>query len=424
MRYAVTSKELTVTQLQNEIKRSGGRNLKVASASKQVFCDLNDVAVGRLKSLGCSTTKVGGVRAVVALPVIAPPTPVAGVPTYSPAELTWAIGLEDLRSLTDPPLYGGGINVAVVGTGIRETHVRIKGRIVFSKNYTTDPMKDGFDHDTGVCDIIVTAAPLCGILNLKVLSNKGQGSEEDVALAIDDCISFWDTKPNIAPTVINLSLGGPDENDPSNPLRVACRAAIDKGIFIFASAGNGGPAPYSITSPACEKYVIAVGSANYEPFVVSGFSSRGPTLEGLIKPDAVLFGEDIAVASSESDTAVAAKSGTSFATPFGSAMGVLYHEGAYRQAILKEAVLGVPAAEIYYVPADEMIDNYFPLICLKPTDVSPGKDNSYGCGLPYGPLVYKALVPAPALEVPTMLTGLMVIGMMAMMMGTITKGIK
>ena len=64
--------------------------------------------------------------------------------------------------------------------------------------------------------------------------------------------------------------------------------------------------PGTINCPACEQYVMAVGSAHYLPesntFVVSDFSSRGPTQEGLVKPDVVLFGEDIVVASSQSDT--------------------------------------------------------------------------------------------------------------------------
>ncbi|GAI80043.1 unnamed protein product, partial [marine sediment metagenome] len=139
------------------------------------------------------------------------------------------------------------------------------GRVIYRKNYTSDPMQDGFDHDTGVCSIALTMAPLCNILNLKALDNKGVGTDEDVTLAIDDCISLHDTDPDIAPSVINLSLGAPDDANPDNPLRVASRAAIDRGIWVLASAGNSGPAPYSITCPACEQYVLAIGAVQYLP---------------------------------------------------------------------------------------------------------------------------------------------------------------
>lgn len=421
MRYSVISKGLPISQLQDEVKRCGGRNLKVASASRQIFCDLDDFGVTKLRAAGCSVSKIGGVRATVLPPIITPPIPIAAAPVYSPEELTWAIGLEELRYLAEPPLYGEGVNVAIIGTGIRETHKRISGRVMYSKNYTADPMRDGLDHDTGVCDIIITVAPLCNILNLKVLNDKGEGTEEDVALAIDDCITLFDTNPDIAPTVINLSLGGPDDGNPSNPLRVACRAAIDRDIFIFASAGNAGPAPYSVTCPACEQYVFAIGSARYEPFGISDWSSRGPTQEGLIKPDAILFGENIVMASSKSDIATIAKSGTSFAAPFGSAMAALYHEGAYRQAMWKEAVLGIPAGVIYYVPVDEMIDDYLPLICLKPEDTPLGKDSVHGYGLPYGPLAYRILTEVPVPDISAILTPILGIALLGMVIAPMTK---
>lgn len=427
MRYSVVSKGLTILQLQVEVVKYGGRNLKVATASKQVFADLDVVGITKLQALGCSVNKIGGVRAVVLPPVVAPPAPIAGIPIYRPEDLILTIGLEELRSATDPPLYGEGMNLAIIGTGIRETHKKINGRVIYRKNYTTSPMSDGFDHDTGVCDIVLTVAPLCNILNLKVLDDDGQGSEEDVAIAIDDCILLWDTNPTIAPTVINLSLGGPDEGNPNNPLRVACRAAIDKGIWVLASAGNGGPIPYSVTCPACEQYVFAVGSTRYEPFIVSDFSSRGPTMEGLIKPEAVMFGENISMASSTSDIVTVAKSGTSFAVPFCSGMALLYQEGVRRQALTTIQLVELPPTEIYYVSSEEIIDTYLRRLCIKPQGISAGKDYDYGYGLPYGPLMRQAILAAPLLDISTILQSVMpIIGlaMLGMIIVPMMKGIK
>ena len=45
----------------------------------------------------------------------------------------------------------------------------------------------------------------------------------------------------MAPSVINLSLGTEDDGDPDDPVRVACRAAIQQGIWVIAGAGNDGP---------------------------------------------------------------------------------------------------------------------------------------------------------------------------------------
>lgn len=424
MRYAVISKALSISQLQAEVQKCGGRNLKVAPASKQIFCDLSDESVAKLRAAGCSVSKVGGVKAIVMPPIVAPPTPIAAIPTYRAEELIWAIGLEEMRSITDPPLYGSGMNLAIIGTGIRETHRKINGRVIYSKNYTSAPMRDGFDHDTGICDIALTLAPQCNILNLKVLNDKGEGTEEDVAVAIDDCISLQDTNPDIAPSVINLSLGGPDDGNPDNPLRVACRAAIDREIWVSASAGNGG-APYTITCPACEKYVFATGSVSYEPFAISNFSSRGPTMEGLIKPDAVMFGENISMASSESDTAITAKSGTSFATPFNSGIAILYREGVIRVVTYPgEIPPGIIMAGQKLVPVDEIIDNYLPNMCVKPQGVVLAKDNDYGSGLVWGPLVYRMVTVRPLLDISTMLTPILTLAMLGMIIVPMTKELK
>jgi len=435
MRYAVISGRLTITELQLEVKRCGGKNLKVANASKQVFCDLDQSAVGKLKARGCVVSLIGGTRATVMPPIVTPPIPAAAIPTYSPEDLIWATGLEDSRHLIEPPLYGEGFNIAIIGTGIRETHEKIYGRVIYSKNYTTDPMRDGFNHDTGVASIITTVAPLCNILNLKVLNNKGEGTEEELTLAIDDCLVMYDNREVITPLVLNLSLGAPDNGNPNSPLRIACRAAIQRGIWIAAAAGNGGPSPSTILSPACERYVFAVGSAKYDtPFDVSDFSSRGPTKEGIVKPEALMFGENIIVASSESDTATIAKSGTSFSTPFMSAAALLYNEGWLKVRYVGEPFPSMwtgrfPELEVLEAPPsiDVIIDRYLGQVSTKPQGVTLGKDNDYGYGIIAGELVAASLGVVPVTDISTMLSSLMPIfglGILGAVMTPMIKAMK
>ncbi len=429
MRYSIIG--ATVQQ----VKSVGGTDIKESRRIGIIFATLRDEQAARLRSLGCRVDQVGKVQATIMPPIVAPPVPVAAAPTYSPEELIYASGLEALRAITDPPLYGEGYTLAIVDTGIRESHERIGGRVVYSKNYTSDPMRDGFNHGSGVCSIALAVAPLANILNLKVLNDKGEGNEEDVVLAIDDCIDFYDTQPEIAPWAINLSLGAPDDGNPNNVLRVACRAAIERGIWVIASAGNGG-APMTITNPACEEYVFAIGSSKYLPeereFVVSGFSSRGPTKEGLVKPDTLMFGEDIVVASSSSDTATIAKSGTSFATPFGSGLTLLYFEGALRVGGVSYPGVVPPSIHPELPPGtmttvENMLDLYLGNVCVKPAGVAAGKDYDYGYGLPVGVQVAELLGLRPAVEIPEILSSLMplvVIGMLGMMMGAMSRGLK
>ncbi len=416
MRYSIIG--ATVEQ----VRSVGGTDVREARSAGIIFATLTDAQAGQLRALGCKVTEVGKVSAAVI-----PPAPVIGVATYSPEQMVWVAGLDDLRQrLTRPPLYGEGFNLAIVDSGIRETHERIRGRVVYSQNFTLDPMMDGFDHGTGNASIAVAVVPLCNILNIKVLDNAGKGNEEDVVMGIDHVISLLDTRPELAPHVINLSLGGPDDGNPYNPLRVACRAAIERGIWVSAAAGNSGPRPGTIMSPACEKYVFATGSARYEPvsrtFDVSSWSSRGPTKEGLTKPDALFFGEDIVIASSASDTATFAKSGTSFSTPFNSGIAILYHEGVLRYHGV-EYPGGIPPGlhpEItWLITIQELIDKYLQGICTKPQGAPTAKDDDYGCGLPFGPLVAQAIGVKPAVDLSAVLAGFVGVTMMGMMVRVI-----
>lgn len=409
-----------------QVKSVGGTDIKEARRTGIIFATLTKEQTDRLRFMGCRVDQVGKVKPALMPPIVAPPVPVAAAPVYSPEQLVWAAGFEDIRGITEPPLYGSGFSLAIVDSGILETHEKINGRVIYRKNYTSDPMRDGFNHGTGVCSIALSVVPLCNILNLKVLDDKGSGSEEDVVLAIDDCISLHDTQPEIAPWIINLSLGCPDTGNPNEPLRVACRAAIERGIWVSAAAGNAGPESGTILSPACEKYVFATGSCKLEPFVISEFSGRGHTKEGLIKPDAVFFGEDILMASSASDTATIAKSGTSFSTPFSSGVAIMFHEGAIRYGRVEypgEVPPGIYPEMVGLISMEELIDVYLQGICVKPEGSPAVKDNSLGYGMPFGSLMAQAVGFVPAVDISALLAPVMVIAMLGMITATMGKSL-
>jgi len=238
-----------------------------------------------------------------------------------------------------------------------------------------------------------------------------------------------ESESEFAPHIINLSLGTEDTGDPSEPLRVICREAIDRGIWVNAAAGNYGPDPRTIMSPACEKYVFATGSIGYEPMRVSAFSSRGPTREGLVKPDSVFYGENIRMASSLGDTAEIAKSGTSFATPFCTGIAVLYQEGVLRYGGVEYVtpIAGLDPELRYLISIQEVIDKYLARITVKPReDALPGKDYSYGYGMPFGTLMQGQFVARPLLDLTQIVqpvSAMMAMGMMGMMVrGALDNG--
>ncbi len=403
-----------------QIKAAGITGVKSTRSGSVAFADLSKAQIDKLSAQGFSVEPVAKVKTGAIGPVVSVPVPKTGEATYSPQELVVATGFEEMRDLTVPPLYGDGMVVAIIGTGIRRTHELVNGKVIYVKNYTTSPLGDGFDHDTGVASILLAMAPNCSIIDLKVLGTSGEGTTEEVIDAIDDCIALRDERSEFAPHMINMSLGTADMGNPNDPLRVMCREAIENGLWIAAAAGNDGPSPQTITSPACERYVFCVGSASVEPFGVSEFSSRGPTVEGLIKPDTTFFGENIEMASSGSDTARIAKSGTSFSCPFCTGIAILYIQGIlqYGGVDYPTPIEGLDPSIRQLISQEQMVDVYLERICLKPDRVRPTtKDNDLGYGMPFGQLVGQAFQVGIGINI----AGIIPIMIMMMMMGMMMK---
>ena len=125
------------------------------------------------------------------------------------------------------------------------------------------------------------------------------------------------SKPNI-----NLSIGTPANNICDNdPLCKVVNKAIESGLVVVAAAGNSGPSRGTILSPGTNQNVITVGAVddkrtpNISDDTIASFSSRGPTLEGLQKPDLVAPGVSINSLSNTKSDSYVPLSGTSMATP-------------------------------------------------------------------------------------------------------------
>lgn len=89
--------------------------------------------------------------------------------------------------------------------------------------------------------------------------------------------------------------------------------AASKGIFVCSSAGNSaGPPWYKITAPADADSILTVGAVDSAGFV-TGFSSRGPTFDGRIKPNVAAKGYQSVIAAPWGD--IQQGNGTSFSSP-------------------------------------------------------------------------------------------------------------
>ena len=215
-------------------------------------------------------------------------------------------GADNVRAMaTDGALDGNGIGIAIVDSGIYGAHTSFtdtqtgQSRIVVNLDFTGEGRTDDpYGHGTHVAAAAagngliskgeyIGIAPRAKILNLRVLNSKGTGSVSNVLAAFNWLMSNASTY-NVR--VVNLSIGVPAINSYKfDPLCVAARMLVDRGIVVVAAAGNNGKNSVGqkvygqIHSPGNEPSVITVGAVDTKGTnqrgddTIATYSSRGPT---------------------------------------------------------------------------------------------------------------------------------------------------
>jgi subtilisin family serine protease len=168
------------------------------------------------------------------------------------------------------PVRGEGVTVAILDTGIDYNLDSLGGgfgpeyKVVDGYDFANDdadPM-DGNGHGTHVAGIVagngsVTGvAPEASLTAYKVLGDDGGGFESDIIAGLEAAVA--PDNPHRA-DVINMSLGGP--GDGREPIGLAATAATREGAVVVAAAGNSGPAPGTVGTPAAADGVISVGAS-------------------------------------------------------------------------------------------------------------------------------------------------------------------
>lgn len=207
---------------------------------------------------------------------------------------------------------GKGVRVAVIDTGVDEQHPDLRGRQVAEKNFTDSPdATDEVGHGTHVAATIASnseqyrgVAPDADILDGKVCVPGGCAESwivDGIQWAADE-----------GAQIINMSLGGTDTPE-IDPLEEAVnRISRETGALFVVAAGNAG-APETIGSPGSAEAALTVGAVDRNDQIAS-FSSRGPTVDGAVKPDVTAPGVGIMAADAGTEGHVA-YDGTSMATP-------------------------------------------------------------------------------------------------------------
>jgi subtilisin family serine protease/PKD repeat protein len=249
------------------------------------------------------------------------------------ADDVWA-----LQNATGRNITGEGVVIANIDTGVDYTHPDLGGTLNRTSDFANftngthkkfvggwdfvnndnDPWDDHL-HGTHVAGIIGANGTIKGVapgskqLALKVLSGAGYGYDSDIIAAMEYAADP-DGNPLTADgaAASSMSLGGWDPN-PDGIEPAAADASTLLGTLCVIAAGNNG-ATSSVGSPGVSRESLTVGSTTKSD-VLSGFSSRGPTLTLDLKPDLVAPGSNIVSTRWGGAGGSLTLSGTSMATP-------------------------------------------------------------------------------------------------------------
>ncbi|MGB3443097.1 MAG: S8 family peptidase [Actinophytocola sp.] len=248
---------------------------------------------------------------------------------------------------------GEGIKVAVIDTGVDQTHPDLADREIAEANFSEAPDNiDHFGHGTHVASIVAGTGAKSGgkyrgvasgaqILDAKVLDDFGGGLESWIIAGME-----WAAEQGA--DVANMSLGGGDTPE-IDPLEEAVNTlSAEYGtLFVIAAGNNGGDA--TVASPGSADAALTVGAVDRDDNLAP-FSSRGPRIgDGAIKPDVTAPGVDIVAAlhadgtiGPEVEPGYTALSGTSMATPHvaGAAALLAQQHPDYTGAQLKAILSG------------------------------------------------------------------------------------
>jgi serine protease AprX len=216
---------------------------------------------------------------------------------------------------------GKGVTVAVIDTGVSPVPgLDTAGKVVngpdlsFESQVEGTRYLDGYGHGTHMAGIIAGrdaelrqgnehdarlfagVAPDAQILNMKVAAADGGTDVSQVVAAIDWVVQHRrDNGMDVR--VINLSYGTRSlQSYELDPLAHAVENAWRAGIVVVVAAGNDGLSQPSLTMPAVDPYVLAVGAVDHrgtpdpQDDVVASFTNGGSDTR---RPDLLAPGKSL-----------------------------------------------------------------------------------------------------------------------------------
>jgi hypothetical protein len=237
------------------------------------------------------------------------------------------------------PNAGAGVNVYIIDSGIRRTHVEFGGRVVPAYSSIADGYgPDGCHwHGTHVAGIVGGAvwgvAKAATLYSVRAYDCLAAGSTSSIVGAVD-----WVTANHVRPAVATMSFSGPL----STAVNTAVENSIGAGITYVAAAGNNSGANACSYSPGSIPNALTVAAIEWGGDMQSTYSNLGSCVD-LYAP-----GSQVRAAVTTNDTETDLRTGTSQAAGFVAGAVALYlasnpsaSPAEVHQAIVSGATPGV-----------------------------------------------------------------------------------
>ncbi len=229
-------------------------------------------------------------------------------------------GLQRMRSDADLQRFvgigspdGDGVGVAVLDTGVDSTHPDLAGRVVrnvkladlqganqlsFTAPTNVETLTDtdqASGHGTFVSGIIAGSGANSGgkytgyARHARLVGlSAGDYSLFNVLAGYDYLLSH----PELGVRVVNCSFSANTVYDENDPVNVATRMLVERGVNVVFSAGNSGPGLHTLNPYAAAPWVISVGATDARGRLTD-FSSRGDFGSRNYRPTLVAPGANV-----------------------------------------------------------------------------------------------------------------------------------
>jgi len=257
--------------------------------------------------------------------------------------------LSDVPAVHSKGITGEGILIGMLDTGfdwknhesLINTNVVAEYDFVFKDSTTandTNDVANQHDHGTLILSIIagqkdsslIGAAFGSDFILAKTEDNRSEThvEEDNYAAALEWMEGYGVdiTSSSLGYSIFDPSTFSYTYSDMDGKTTIVTRAAelsFRRGVVTITSAGNEGNSPwFYITAPADGINTLGIGAVdNNNDFV--GFSSRGPSFDGRIKPDVVAQGLSVYGAIAGIYNGYGTASGTSVSAPIASGIAAL-----------------------------------------------------------------------------------------------------